>query len=85
MDKNKHKGVIYRIFATMNKIIPLFLFMLTASCTNDRPWRVIEIKQDGELCKYTLSRGTGFGPQLKEITDTCGKYYYNQIIQNKDL
>lgn len=68
----------------MKKIFVLLCVLIT-SCKNDRPWRVIEVRQKSEMCEYVLSRSNGLGPQLKEVIDTCGKYQWNQIIQNKDL
>jgi len=57
----------------------LLLLMLTA-CTNDRPWRVIEIRTKGDNCEYVLSRSNGFGPQVKNITAPCGKYELFQTV-----
>ena len=57
----------------------LLLFLLTA-CTNDRPWRVIEIRTKGNACEYVLSRSNGFGPQIKIKTDTCNKYQLFQTL-----
>ncbi len=57
----------------------LLLFLLTA-CTNDRPWRVIEIRPKGNTCEYVLSRSNGFGPQIKNKTDSCDKYQLFQTI-----
>ena len=58
----------------------LLLFLLT-SCTNDRPWRVIEIRTKGNACEYVLSRSNGFGPQIKIKTDTCNKYQLFQTLK----
>ena len=58
----------------------LLLFLLT-SCTNDRPWRVIEVRPKGNSCEYVLSRSNGFGPQLKIKTDSCGAYKLFQTIR----
>ncbi len=60
----------------------LLLFLLTA-CTNDRPWKVIEVREKGNACEYVLSRSNGFGPQVKIKTDTCGKYTLFQTINAK--
>jgi hypothetical protein len=68
----------------MKKIFILLCVLIT-SCKNDRPWRVIQVTEENKMCKYILSRSNGLGPQLKEVIDTCGKYQWNQIIQNKDL
>ncbi len=57
----------------------LLLFLLT-SCTNDRPWRVIEVRPKGNACEYVLSRSNGFGPQLKIKTDSCDKYQLFQTL-----
>ena len=57
----------------------LLLLMLTA-CTNDRPWTVIEVRPKGDACEYVLSRSNGFGPQIKNKTDKCGKYRLFQTI-----
>ena len=57
----------------------LLLFLLTA-CTNDRPWTVIEVRPKGDACEYVLSRSNGFGPQIKNKTDKCGKYQLFQTI-----
>jgi len=59
----------------------LLLFLLTA-CTNDRPWTVIEVRPKWNACEYVLSRSNGFGPQVKNITDSCGKY---QLFQTLNL
>ena len=60
----------------------LLLFLLTA-CTNNRPWKVIEVRTKGDACEYVLSRSNGFGPQVKIKTDTCGKYKLFQTINAK--
>ena len=60
----------------------LLLLLLTA-CTNDRPWRVIEVRPKGNACEYVLSRSNGFGPQVKNITAKCGKYRLFQTINEK--
>jgi hypothetical protein len=57
----------------------LLLFLLTA-CTNDRPWKVIEVRPKGDACEYVLSRSNVFGPQVKIKTDKCGKYTLFQTI-----
>ena len=57
----------------------LLLLLLTA-CTNDRPWKVIEVRTKGNACEYVLSRSNGFGPQVKIKTDTCGKYTLFQTV-----
>ena len=62
----------------MRRLLPLLL--LTA-CTNDRPWKVIEVRPKGDACEYVLSRSNGFGPQVKIKTDTCGKYQLFQTIK----
>ena len=56
------------------------LLLLLTSCTNDRPWRVIEVRPKGDACEYVLSRSNGFGPQIKNITAKCGKYELLQTI-----
>jgi hypothetical protein len=58
----------------------LLLFLLTA-CTNNRPWKVIEVRPKGNACEYVLSRSNGFGPQVKNITDKCGKYTLFQTVK----
>ena len=58
----------------------LLLFLLT-SCTNERPWRVIEVRPKGNACEYVLSRSNGFGPQIKIKTDSCNKYQLFQTIK----
>ena len=58
----------------------ILLFLLLTACTNDRPWRVIEIRTKGNACEYVLSRSNGFGPQLKIKTDTCNKYQLFQTL-----
>ena len=58
----------------------LLLFLLTA-CTNDRHWKVIEVRPKGNACEYVLSRSNGFGPQIKIKTDKCGKYTLFQTIK----
>ena len=58
----------------------LLLFLLT-SCTNDRPWKVIEVRSKGNTCEYVLSRSNGFGPQLKNIIAPCDKYQLFQTIK----
>jgi hypothetical protein len=56
------------------------VFLLLSSCTNNRPWTVIEVRPKGNACEYVLSRSNGFGPQVKIKTDTCGKYQLFQTI-----
>jgi hypothetical protein len=63
------------------QMISLLTLFLLASCTNDRPWRVIEVRSKGDACEYVLSRSNGFGPQIKNITDTCEKYQLFQTIK----
>jgi hypothetical protein len=58
----------------------IFILLLLSSCTNNRPWKVIEVREKGEKCEYVLSRSNGFGPQVKNITDKCGKYRLFQTI-----
>jgi len=58
----------------------LLLLLLLTACTNDRPWRVIEVRPKGDACEYVLSRSNGFGPQIKNKTAPCGKYRLFQII-----
>ena len=58
----------------------LLLSLLTA-CTNDRPWRVIEVRPKDNACEYVLSRSNGFGPQIKIKTAPCGKYRLFQTIK----
>jgi len=64
------------------KIIIVLLFILSA-CTNNRPWTVIEIRTKGKKCEYVLSRSNGFGPQVKTLTDSCGRYQLFQTIKTK--
>jgi hypothetical protein len=54
--------------------------MFLTACTNNRPWKVIEVRPKGDACEYVLSRSNGFGPQVKNITDSCGKYTLFQTI-----
>jgi hypothetical protein len=35
---------------------------------------VIEVRAKGNACEYVLSRSNGFGPQVKTLTDSCGRY-----------
>jgi hypothetical protein len=58
----------------------IFILLLLSSCTNNRPWKVIEVREKGEKCEYVLSRSNGFGPQVKNITAKCGKYQLFQTI-----
>lgn len=58
----------------------LLLLLLLTACTNNRPWKVIEVRPKGNACEYVLSRSNGFGPQVKNKTDTCGKYQLFQTI-----
>ena len=58
----------------------VILLLIFTSCTNNRPWKVIEARAKGDACEYVLSRSNGFGPQVKNITDTCGKYQLFQTI-----
>ena len=58
----------------------LILAIALSSCTNNRPWKVIEVRPKGDACEYVLSRSNGFGPQVKIKTDTCGKYKLFQTI-----
>ena len=58
----------------------LLLLLLLTACTNNRPWRVIEVRPKGDACEYVLSRSNGFGPQVKNITDSCGKFTLFQTI-----
>jgi hypothetical protein len=60
----------------------LLLLLLLTACTNDRPWRVIEVRVKGNACEYVLSRSNGFGPQIKTLTDTCGRYQLFQTIND---
>jgi hypothetical protein len=60
----------------------LLLFLLTA-CTNDRPWKVIEVRAKGNACEYVLSRSNGFGPQVKTKVDSCGRYQLFQTLKPK--
>ena len=60
----------------------LLLLLLLTACTNDRPWRVIEVRANGDACEYVLSRSNGFGPQVKTLTDTCRRY---QLFQTLNL
>jgi len=59
----------------------LILAIALSSCTNNRPWKVIEVRSKGNACEYVLSRSNGFGPQIKNITDTCEKYQLFQTIK----
>ena len=59
----------------------VILLLIFASCTNNRPWKVIEVRSKDNACEYVLSRSNGFGPQIKNITDTCGKYQLFQTIK----
>ena len=61
----------------------LLLLLLLTACTNNRPWKVIEVRPKGNACEYVLSRSNGFGPQVKTKTDTCGKYQLFQTINPK--
>ena len=61
----------------------VILLLIFTSCTNNRPWKVIEVREKGDACEYVLSRSNGFGPQVKNITDTCGKYTLFQTINAK--
>jgi hypothetical protein len=61
----------------------LLLLLLLTACTNDRPWKVIEVRAKGYACEYVLSRSNGFGPQIKTLTDTCGAYKLFQTIRNR--
>ena len=58
----------------------ILLLLLLTACTNNRPWRVIEVRPKGNACEYVLSRSNGFGPQVKIKTDTCGKFTLFQTI-----
>jgi len=58
----------------------LLLLLLLTACTNDRPWKVIEVRAKGDACEYVLSRSNGFGPQVKTLTDTCGAYKLFQTL-----
>jgi hypothetical protein len=59
----------------------ILLLLLLTACTNDRPWKVIEVREKGDACEYVLSRSNGFGPQVKNITAKCGKYTLFQTIK----
>ena len=59
----------------------LILAIALSSCTNNRPWKVIEVRTKGDACEYVLSRSNGFGPQVKIKTDTCEKYQLFQTIK----
>jgi hypothetical protein len=59
----------------------VILLLIFTSCTNNRPWKVIEVRKKGNACEYVLSRSNGFGPQVKIKTDTCGKYTLFQTIK----
>ena len=61
----------------------LILAIALSSCTNDRPWRVIEVRPKGDACEYVISRSNGFGPQIKIKTAPCGKYQLFQTINEK--
>lgn len=58
----------------------VILLLIFTSCSNDRPWRVIEVRPKGNACEYVLSRSNGFGPQIKTKTDTCDKYQLFQTL-----
>jgi hypothetical protein len=58
----------------------LILAIALSSCTNNRPWKVIEVRAKGNACEYVLSRSNGFGPQLKTLTDSCGAYKLFQTL-----
>ena len=58
----------------------VILLLIFTSCTNNRPWKVIEVRTKGDACEYVLSRSNGFGPQVKIKTDTCGKFTLFQTI-----
>jgi len=61
----------------------LLLLLLLTACTNDRPWKVIEVRAKGNACEYVLSRSNGFGPQVKTLTDSCGRYRLFETIPNR--
>ena len=61
----------------------MFLFLLLTACTNNRPCTVIEVRAKGDACEYVLSRSNGFGPQVKTLTDSCGRYQLFQTIITK--
>jgi hypothetical protein len=61
----------------------ILLLLLLTACTNNRPWKVIEVRPKGNACEYVLSRSNGFGPQIKIKTDSCGKYQLFQTINAK--
>ena len=61
----------------------LLLLLLLTACTNDRPWRVIEVRSKGDACEYVLSRSNGFGPQVKTKVDSCGAYKLFQTLKPK--
>ena len=59
----------------------VILLLIFTSCTNNRPWKVIEVRPKGDACEYVLSRSNGFGPQIKIKTDKCGKYTLFQTVK----
>jgi hypothetical protein len=61
----------------------LLLLLLLTACTNDRPWKVIEVRAKEDACEYVLSRSNGFGPQVKTLTDSCGRYRLFETIPNR--
>jgi hypothetical protein len=61
----------------------LLLLLLLTACTNDRPWKVIEVRAKEDACEYVLSRSNGFGPQVKTLTDSCGRYQLFQTLKPK--
>ena len=61
----------------------LILAIALSSCTNNRPWKVIEVRAKGNACEYVLSRSNGFGPQVKTLTDSCGVYKLFQTLKPK--
>jgi len=62
-------------------LLAIGLLMTFSSCSNERPWKVIEVREKGDKCEYVLSRSNGFGPQLKNITDKFGKYQLFQTVK----
>jgi len=61
----------------------LLLLLLMTACTNDCPWKIIEVRPKGDSCEYVLSRANGFGAQLKYMTAPCGKYTLFQTLNLK--
>lgn len=61
-------------------LICTLLLLLTKCVENKTPYVVIEISNQDNNCKYTLSRPNGFGVQMIFVVDTCDKYKLFQEI-----